>query len=232
MSEEKKHILQSLFPPLLFIILMWTVKSGEIISNFDLHFLGVYPQKIYGIPGIITSPLIHADLKHLAANSFPLLVLGGSLLFFYREIALKSLALIYILPGLFVWFGGREAYHIGASGVVYGLAGFLFFSGIFRREARLLALTLLVTFLYGSLIWGIFPGFYPEEKISFESHFWGLVAGIIVAFYYRKQGPERKKYNWEIEEELEEQEVTRFDPSPSEPAEYTVKYVPPRKNNH
>jgi membrane associated rhomboid family serine protease len=232
MSEEKKHILQSLFPPLLFIVLLWTIKMGEMISNFDLSFLGVYPQNIFGIPGIITSPLIHSDIKHLAANSVPLVVLGGSLLFFYREIALKSLALIYILPGLFVWFGGREAYHIGASGVVYGLAGFLFFSGIFRREARLLALTLLVTFLYGSLIWGIFPDFYPEERISFESHFYGLVAGIVVAFYYRKQGPERKKYNWELEEELEEQEDTGFQPPHSEPDGYTIKYVPPRKNDH
>jgi len=225
MSEERKHIIQSLLPPMYLIALLWVIKLGEIVSGFDLHFLGVYPLNFSGILGILTSPLIHSDIKHLAANSVPLFVLGASLLYFYKEIALKSLALIYVLPGLFVWFGGREAFHIGASGVVYGLAGFLFFSGVFRKEARLLAITLLVTFLYGSLIWGIFPGFYPEEKISFESHFWGLIAGIIVAFYFRKQGPQRKKYNWEIEEE--DQEDVPETNSQSKQENITINYIPP-----
>ncbi|MFU8843525.1 MAG: rhomboid family intramembrane serine protease [Bacteroidales bacterium] len=228
MSEERKHIIQSLLPPMYLIALLWVIKLGEIVSGFDLHFLGVFPLNFSGILGILTSPLIHSDIKHLAANSVPLFVLGASLLYFYKEIALKSLALIYVLPGLFVWFGGREAFHIGASGVVYGLAGFLFFSGVFRKEARLLAITLLVTFLYGSLIWGIFPGFYPEEKISFESHFWGLIAGIIVAFYFRKQGPQRKKYNWEIEEE--DQEDVPETNSQSKQENITINYIPPSRS--
>jgi membrane associated rhomboid family serine protease len=231
MSEDKKNIIQSLLPPLFFLALLWAIKLGEIISDFDLYFLGVYPLNFSGILGILTSPLIHADIKHLAANSVPLFVLSASLLYFYREIALKSLALIYLLPGLFVWFGGREVFHIGASGVIYGLAGFLFFSGIFRKEARLMALTLLVTFLYGSLIWGIFPGFYPEERISFESHFWGLVAGVLIAFYFRKQGPQRKKYSWEIEEEYEDQEEETESPTQSGQPNITVNYIPPPKIN-
>jgi membrane associated rhomboid family serine protease len=231
MSEDKKNIIQSLLPPLFFLALLWAIKLGEIISDFDLYFLGVYPLNFSGILGILTSPLIHADIKHLAANSVSLFVLSASLLYFYREIALKSLALIYLLPGLFVWFGGREVFHIGASGVIYGLAGFLFFSGIFRKEARLMALTLLVTFLYGSLIWGIFPGFYPEERISFESHFWGLVAGVLIAFYFRKQGPQRKKYSWEIEEEYEDQEEETESPTQSGQPNITVNYIPPPKIN-
>jgi membrane associated rhomboid family serine protease len=231
MTKETKHIIQSLLPPVFFLILLWAVKLGEMFTNADLYFLGVFPLKLSGISGIITSPLIHSDVKHLAANSVPLFVLGSGLLFFYKEIALKSLALIYVLPGLFVWFGGREAYHIGASGVVYGLAGFLFFSGIFRKEVKLLALTLLVTFLYGSLVWGIFPGFYPEEKISYESHFWGLIAGIIVAVYFRKQGPQRKKYDWEIEEEFEEQSDSGTNPTQSGPSNMMINYVSPNKTN-
>ena len=101
--------------------------------------------------------------------------------------------LIILITGISVWIGGREAYHIGASGVVYGLASFLFTSGIIRREPRLLAITLLVTFLYGSLVWGIFPDFFPEKNISYEGHFWGLVSGVVLAFYFRKEGTMKHK---------------------------------------
>jgi membrane associated rhomboid family serine protease len=203
MADEKQKLIKSIIPPAVFLLLIWVIKLGEMFSQTDLVFLGVYPMKLYGLPGIITSPLIHSDLKHLGANSVPLFILGSSLIVFYRSISLKVFSLIYVLTGICVWLGAREAYHIGASGVVYGLAGFLFFSGIFRREKTLMALTLLVTFLYGSMIWGIFPDFYPEENISYESHFWGLAVGSILAFYFRKEGPQRKKYNWELEEELE-----------------------------
>jgi len=204
MNQEKKNILQSLFPPLLFVILLWVIKAGEIVTHTELGFLGIYPLKSTGLIGIITSPLIHSDFKHLFANSIPLLVLGGCLFYFYKEIAVKIFILIYLITGLCVWFGAREAYHVGASGVVYGLASFLFLSGIIRRDGRLLAITMLVTFLYGSLVWGVFPDFYPEKNISFESHFWGLIVGLILALYFRKLGPQRKKYDWEEEEEFED----------------------------
>ena len=204
MNQEKKNILQSLLPPLLFILLLWVIKAGETVTHTELGFLGIYPLKSTGLIGIITSPLIHSDFKHLFANSIPLLVLGGCLFYFYKEIAVKIFILIYLITGLCVWFGAREAYHIGASGVVYGLASFLFLSGIIRRDGRLLAITLLVTFLYGSLVWGVFPDFYPEKNISFESHFWGLIVGVILALYFRKLGPQRKKYDWEEEEEFED----------------------------
>ncbi len=207
MTKEKKDIIKSILPPIVFLLLIWVIKLGEMFSQTDLVFLGVYPLKFSGLIGIITSPLIHSDLKHITANSVPLFILGGTLLFFYRNIAFKVFAIIYILGGFCVWLGAREAYHIGASGVVYGLAGFLFFGGIFRREKTQMIITLLVTFLYGSMVWGIFPDFYPEENISYESHFWGLAVGSLLAFYYREEGPKRKKYNWEIEEELEAQSV-------------------------
>lgn len=207
MADEKQKLVKSIFPAVIFLVLIWVIKLGEMFSNTDLGFLGVYPLKTFGLPGIIASPLIHSDLKHITANSVPLFVLGGTLFYFYKKIAFKVIAIIYVLTGVCVWLGAREAYHIGASGVVYGLAGFLFFSGIFRREKTQMVITLMVTFLYGSMVWGIFPDFYPEENISYESHFWGLAVGSILAFYYRKEGPRRKKYNWEIEEELEAQEL-------------------------
>lgn len=201
MNPEKRKIIQSLFLPFLFVILIWIIKLGEMVTQTDLGFLGIYPRRIEGLIGIIATPLLHADLKHLFANSVPLMVLGGCLFYFYKELAVKTFLLIYFITGLSVWVGGREAYHIGASGVVYGLAAFLFFSGIIRRDGKLLAITLLVAFLYGSMVWGIFPDFFPEKNISFESHFWGLVAGAVLAWYFRKIGPQRTIYEWEDEDE-------------------------------
>ena len=204
MNPEKRKIIQSLFLPFLFVILIWIIKLGEMATQTDQGFLWIYPRSFKGLFGIITTPLLHADLNHLFANSVPLLVLGGSLFYFYKELAIKTFLLIYFITGLSVWVGGREAYHIGASGVVYGLASFLFFSGIIRRDGKLLAITLLVTFLYGSMVWGIFPDFFPEKNISFESHFWGMVAGAILAWYFRKIGPQRTLYEWEDEDEGED----------------------------
>jgi membrane associated rhomboid family serine protease len=204
MRDEKKKILKSLLPPFLLVLLLAVIKIGELLTHTELTSLGIYPRTLSGLVGIVTGPLVHKDLEHLTANSVPLFVLGASLFYFYRELAIRVLVLITLITGLSVWIGAREAYHIGASGVVYGLAAFLFASGIIRREPRLLAITLLVTFLYGSLVWGIFPDFFPEKNISYEGHFWGLISGLVLAAYYRHEGPQRKKYEWEYEEEEEE----------------------------
>jgi membrane associated rhomboid family serine protease len=112
--------------------------------------------------------------------------------------------LIYLISGIWLWFGGRPAYHIGASGIIYGFASFLFISGIIRKYIPLMAISLLVAFLYGGLIWGVLP---IDMKISWEGHLYGGIAGIVVAFYYKNKGPQRKKYDWEIEEEYEEEGI-------------------------
>jgi len=162
---------------------------------------GLFPLKIKGLLGILTSPLIHADFKHLADNSVPLFFLSLAIFYFYREIAYKIFFIIYFVSGILVWFVGREAYHIGASGLIYGFASFLFVSGVLRKNVSLLAISLLVTFLYGSLVWGILP---YDYKISWESHLMGAVTGIVLAVLYRDKGPEREKYSWETEEETPE----------------------------
>lgn len=206
MDIERKKLLYSLVFPSLFVAVIWLIKLAEIIFHFDLGFLGVYPLHLKGLPGIILSPLIHRDIPHLAANTLPFLVLAFGIFYFYRPIAYQAFFMIYLLAGIWLWFGGRESYHIGASGVIYGMASFLFISGLIRRDARLMALSLLVIFLYGSLVWGVFPDFFPEREISWEGHLMGLVAGLVVAIYYRKHGPQRKKYEWEYEEEEDEEE--------------------------
>lgn len=203
MDPDKKKILQSLIPPGLFVALLWLIKGIEVTFNISLVHLGIYPQHWKGLIGIFTSPLIHENWSHLLSNSGPLLVLGGVIFYFYRSVSYSVFFLIYIMTGLWVWSMGREAYHIGASGVVYGLVAFVFTSGVLRRDSRLLALSMLVVFLYGSLVWGVFPELFPEKNISWESHLMGFLSGFVVAFYYRRKGPPPKEYKWEEEEDEE-----------------------------
>jgi len=202
-SFYRKKFFLSLIIPVTFVFLMWLVKIVEILFEIDLSDLGIYPRSLKGLPGIIVSPLIHEDFTHLFNNSLPLLLLSIALFYFYSEIAIKISSITYILTGLLVWLWGREAWHIGASGLVYGLASFLFFSGLIRRYFRLIALSLLVVFLYGEMVWGLFPGIY--KNISWESHMLGFFSGILLAVWYRKEGPQRPVYEW-MEEEVEEVE--------------------------
>jgi len=208
------------------IVLLWIIKLGEITTGFNFSSFGIYPQRLSGLIGIITGPLVHGDIKHLFANSIPLFVLGSSLFFFYKEIAVKVFILIYVITGFSVWVGARDAYHIGISGVVYGLASFLFFSGIIRRDLKLLAITFFVTFLYGSMIWGIFPELFPDRNISWESHFWGLVTGLLLAAYLRKLGPQKKKYDWEDEEDDEDDQFDDINDQQIQ-INYQIKNNPP-----
>lgn len=201
-GREKNRLLRSLIIPLTLVVLIWLVKSVEIFFDFDFSNLGIYPLKARGLPGIVLSPFIHGDLKHLFNNSIPILVLGSTLFYFYREVARTVLILSILITGIWVWVFAREAWHIGASGVVYSLAAFLFTSGVIRRHPRLMAISLLVTFLYGSLVWGILP---IRDRVSWESHLMGLISGILLAYHFRSYGPQRKKYEWELEEEEEDE---------------------------
>ena len=223
MNEERRKIIQSLIYPSLFVTVLWLVKLFEITFNIDLSQFGLQPLHFTGLLGILTSPLLHEGFSHLFANSVSLFCLSALMFYFYREIAWRIHLLIYLMTGAWVWFFARgDSIHIGASGVVYGLAAFLFLSGILRRESKLMAITLLTTFLYGSMVWGIFPQFFPLQHISWESHLMGLLSGSILAIYYRKTGPQRKKYEWEDEDDdndsRQEEEVTEeIDPNNKPP---------------
>ncbi len=188
--------------PFGFVILLWLIRIADALWDLGLNEYGLIPLKPIGLIGIITSPLLHAGFSHLFANTIPLLVLGSLLFYFYRPLAWKIFLLTWFMTGVWVWvFARGNAAHIGASGIIYGLASFLFLSGIIRREQKLMIITLLVTFLYGSLLWGLFPQFFPKEHISWESHLMGLLSGVLLAVYYRKSGPQKKIYEWNDEEE-------------------------------
>ena len=197
----RKKLLLSILIPGILVFIMWLVKIIEILLEINLTGFGIYPLTVRGLPGIIFSPFIHSDFSHLFNNSLPLFFLATALFYFYSEVALKVFGWTYFFTGLLVWIAGREAWHIGASGLVYGLASFLFFSGIIRRYFRLIALSLLIVFLYGSMVWGIFPGIY--KNVSWESHMLGSFAGVVLSVWYRKKGPQRPVYEWMNEEEEE-----------------------------
>jgi membrane associated rhomboid family serine protease len=195
----RKKLGLSMLIPGVIVFLMWLVKIIEVLFDLDFSRFGIYPFSLEGLPGIIFSPFIHANFGHLFNNSLPLFFLGTALFYFYSEIAVKVSLWTYFLTGLLVWLAGRSAWHIGASGLIYGLASFLFFSGIIRRYFRLVALSLLIVFLYGSMVWGIFPNIYKD--VSWESHMLGFISGILLAVVYRNEGPRQPVIEWPDEDE-------------------------------
>jgi len=203
MNPEKKRFLHSIIIPLTILIIIWLVKFAEFMLKTHFDFLGIYPLKVEGLPGILFSPFIHADINHLYANSLPLLILSTALFYFYREIGLKIFIYIYITTNTWVWIIARPAWHIGASGIIYGLAAFIFVSGIVRKNTRLMALSMFVIFIYGGLVWGIFPN-NIQQNISWESHLMGLVAGVVYAIYFKNEGPQKIEYQWNDEDDNEE----------------------------
>lgn len=199
--------------PFCFLALLWAIHLLQLSQGWEFYWLGIRPGHWEGLMGILTAPLIHGQgdptqisfesFKHLVNNSAPLLVLGWTMFYFYRPLAIKVIVFIQLFSGLWIWLSARESYHIGASGLVYGMLAFIFLSGILRREQRLVAISLLVTFLYGGMFWGIFP---IKVDVSWESHLMGGMAGILLALYYRKEGPQRRYYQWELDELQERKE--------------------------
>jgi len=154
----------------------------ESFFSIDLGFLGVYPRHFSGLFGIFTSPLIHGSLRHIISNTIPFMFLGTMLYVFYSKIAMRVFLQCYLLTGLLVWIFAREQYHIGISGVVYGLAFFHIFYGFFRKDFKSLAISIFVVLLYGGLVYGVFP---VRQGISWESHMFGALIGIGTAYNFR-----------------------------------------------
>jgi len=182
-KTESRRLLISIFFPSIFVISIWLVKMFEIAAEISFVQLGIRPKEIVGLVGIILSPFIHGDFNHLISNTLPVFVLSSLIFYFYREKAFRIILFLWLSIGLLVWLVARQSYHIGASGLIYGFASFIFFSGISTKNRTLIAVSLLVSLIYGSMIWGAFP---LQKGVSWESHLVGLLAGIIFAIYYRK----------------------------------------------
>ncbi len=202
-SFEQKRFIHSLLLPMALVFVMLILKFIESIFNVSFANYGILPHTVPGLKGVVFAPFIHGDWGHLWGNIMPFIVLTSSLLFFYRGVAYRTFWTIWFISGIIVWFIGRDSLHIGASGVIYGIAAFLFLSGIIRNYIPLMAISFIVIFLYGSMIWGIWP-FHEKLPYSWEAHLGGTLGGILMAIVFRKNGPQKPKVLWEDEEEDDE----------------------------
>lgn len=200
MKNKHKRFFYSIFFPLFFLIIIWLIKIFEQVYNYPLHRYGIYPLRFENLTGIIFSPLLHGDFDHLISNSLPFFVLASALFYFYKKFSFRIFWLIYFISGCWVWLAAVPgAYHIGASGLIYGLASFLVFSGLMHKNKSLTAVSFLVIFIYGSMVWGVLP---MKKGISWESHLFGSITGLILSIWFsRKQiidkTPEKIKTNTE-----------------------------------
>ena len=206
MSESQyfKFTNSVLIAPFLAVLVIWTVFWLELRLQTNFNDYGIFPKTLSGLRGIVLSPFIHGSVEHLYNNTIPLAVLMAALFYFYRNNAFKVLVTGILLSGFITWVIGRPSYHIGASGVIYFLVSFIFFKGIFTKYYRLIALSLVVVFIYGSMLWYIFP---IRDGISWEGHLGGFMTGLLLAFLVRSKMPSPKKYDWEEDDYNEEEDV-------------------------
>ncbi|MDT0552589.1 rhomboid family intramembrane serine protease [Urechidicola vernalis] len=190
-SKNFRFSLQVIIVPFIAVFSIWLVYWSEIRFGYNFTKYGILPKTVTGLKGVLYSPFIHSSTSHLINNSIPLAVLLWSLFFFYKELAFKTLVFGLLLTGLLTWSFARESYHIGASGVVYMLFSFVFFSGLIRKHYRLVALSLAVVFLYGGMIWYVFP---IKSGMSWEGHLSGFIVGLLLAILYRNKGPQKKEF--------------------------------------
>ena len=179
MDKATRHLINSLKFSVSVTVVMWIVHIYKYATNSPMAHWGIFPREWDGLIGILTAPFIHGSWEHLISNSVPLFVTTTIIYFFYKRVALPSYFLIYLLTGASVWIFGRSVYHIGASGVVYGLISFIFGSGVFRRNIKSIILALIVTVLYSGYLQGVLP---LKEGISWESHLLGGIVGLLVAW--------------------------------------------------
>lgn len=207
---EKRRFIHSLIIPLVFLLFCWLFKAWELVTGHSFVHLGIYPREIKGLLGIIFMPFIHGSLSHITTNSISFLLLATGLFYFYREVAFKTFIYLFFIANVLLWISGRSAWHIGASGIIYGLGAFLIISGIIRRHIGLVAVSFVIIFAYGSMFWHVFP-LKINDPVSWEGHLMGALTGGGLALIFRKEGPQRKEWQWEEETENEDEPTTITD---------------------
>ena len=210
----------ALLPSIVFVTFVWLAFIVDHAGLFGGNFSrwGIRPGEVNGLKGIIFTPFIHASFSHLLSNTLPLLILIWFLFYFYSKIASRVFVSLWLLSGLATWLMGRGSIHVGASGLVFAILFFLFFSGIFRKHVPLTAVSMIVAFIYGSTVWSIFPVTeLVDPSISWEGHLSGAISGLLLAVIFRKQGPQKPEVVWEEDdltesgEEVNPEEEQRID---------------------
>jgi len=184
-----------------FVAVLWIIQYINWGLELGLARFGVRPREWAGLAGVPFAPLLHGGFAHLIANTLPLVVLGTAMLHLYPQASRVVLPAVYLGPGIAVWLFARGSVHIGASGLVYGLVGYVFVAGLIRRDRRAIAASMLVAFMYGSLAWGVLP---IERGVSWETHLAAALIGVALALALRDLDiPPRRRYAWEDEPEEE-----------------------------
>ena len=195
MKEERNKLIRATYIPLIMLFIMFVVMWIQWYFGFRLYYLGVHPLQADGFIGIITSVFVHGDWGHLMGNSLPFFLFTTALFYYYPQVSKRVFFGMWITSGLYLWLFARgESWHIGASGLVYALALFHLVSAALQREIRLVSFSMLIIFLYGSMIWGFFPEFFPEERISWQAHLTGAIVGAVFAFFFNHYAPKGKQY--------------------------------------
>lgn len=198
---EKRRFFLAIAQTLIVIGLLWLVFIANQVFMLNLNDYGLRPRELSGLAGIFTLPFLHADYEHLFSNTLPLFFLLFGLFYFFQGKGWLILLMHYLISGILTWVIATMGVHIGASGLVYGLAFFMVTISILKMEEHLMAYTLIIIFLYGSIVWGFFPSLFPDKFISWEGHLAGAITGVILAFFYRHEGPTKREYVWEDDED-------------------------------
>ncbi len=195
-------ILKAAIIPFLLCAIMIGIKLLEEHFNTSWYQYGLYPRRFENLRGIIFSPFLHGDYNHLFNNVTGFFSLSFMVFFFFPKNGIKIMLLSWFITGMMGWIGSRTNYHIGASGWLYALAAYLVFNGIFTKDKKTSALTLIVCMFYGGLIWGIFP--MPDSlRISWENHLFGAITGIFLAYQLPSVITKiQTKYSWDKEAEI------------------------------
>lgn len=187
---------------LVFIGILWTIFILDAVFGLRLGRFGLRPGSIPGLIGIVTAPLLHGSVQHLLSNTIPLLISLTATLYLYPNSSVRVIPMIWLGSGVMAWFIGRPSLHLGVSGLIYGLLAYVFVGGLLRRDMRSVSVSLLVGFLYGSMVWGVLP---VRPHMSWEMHLAGAVIGFLLAILYRKWDRiPLVRYDWEDDESVPE----------------------------
>ena len=205
MNQDRKKFFGSVAIPALLVTLMWVVKMAEMAFSIDLGTWGLRPHLTRGLWGILTMPFLHGSWEHLLTNTPTVLVLGTALYYCYPTLANRVMLISWLGSGLLTWcLGAPGSIHVGASGLIYALNLFLIVSGFIRGNRTLIVISLIMVFLYGGFIWGMIPALARPQNISWEGHLSGAIVGVLLAFIYRKKGPQKEEHHWDDDQNDED----------------------------
>jgi membrane associated rhomboid family serine protease len=180
--------------------LLWLILIVDTVLDLGLARFGLRPRHLDGLIGVLTAPLLHSGAEHLFSNTLPLLISLTTVLYLYPRSALRVIPVIWLGSGILAWIIGRHSLHFGASGFVYGLLAYVFISGILRLDMRSVAVSIMVWFLYGSMIWGVLP---IRPNMSWELHLCGAILGVAMAIVFRRWDVTPvKRYSWEDDDSV------------------------------